>query len=176
MPFVKEGPESDPQIAALYGEINDTLRIGRVPNILKTATVDPEIAKWFWDGVKVILLRESTIPRTLKESIAVVVSEANSCRYCSQAHGAVLRLLGFSEDQLADLREGYEKFPERERAALDFALKINDAASETTDADHEILRDCGYDDRQIVEITSVAAAFNWANIIADALGTEPEQP
>ena len=176
MPFVKEGSESDPQVAALYKEINDTLQIGKVPNILKTTTIDPEIAKWFWDGVKIILLRESTIPRILKESIAVVVSEANSCKYCSHAHGMILQFLGFSEEQLVDLKTKYEKFPKKERAALDFALKINDAAYKTTDADHQVLRDLGYDDRQIVEITSVAAAFNWANIIADALGTELEEP
>ena len=40
--------------------------------------------------------------------------------------------------------------------------------------DHKILKNHGYDDKQIVEITSVVAAFNWANIIADALGTEME--
>ncbi len=176
MPFVKEGPESDPRVASLYGEINDTLQIGRIPNILRTTTADPEIARWFWDGVKVILLRESRIPRALKESIAVVVSDANSCRYCSQAHAAVLRFLGFSDEQVADLRGAREKFSEKERAALSFALKINNSAHKTTGTDHEALRDHGYDDGQIVEIASVAAAFSWANIIADALGTELEQP
>ena len=40
--------------------------------------------------------------------------------------------------------------------------------------DHKILKEFGYDDKQIVEITSVVAAFNWANIIADALGTDME--
>ena len=40
--------------------------------------------------------------------------------------------------------------------------------------DHKILKDFGYDDKQVVEITAVVAAFNWANIIADALGTEIE--
>ena len=46
--------------------------------------------------------------------------------------------------------------------------------SKTTFDDHKILKNHGYDDTQIVEITSVVAAFNWANIIADALGTEME--
>jgi hypothetical protein len=52
MPFVKEGTESDPQIASLYNEINEELQIGKIPNILKTTSIDPQIAKWFWDGVK----------------------------------------------------------------------------------------------------------------------------
>ena len=86
MPFVKEGDTTNPQIESLYKEINDELQIGKIPNILRTTSIDPQIAKWFWDGVKIILLRESSIPRVLKESIAVVVSNANSCNYCIQAH------------------------------------------------------------------------------------------
>ena len=166
MPFVKEGDESNPEISSLYKEINDELQIGKIPNILKTTSIDPLIAKWFWDGVKIILLRESSIPRILKESIAVVVSNANSCEYCTQAHGMLLQLMGFNDEKITDLN--------KEKAALNYALKINDSANKTTLDDHKILKNYGYDDKQIVEITSVVAAFNWANIIADALGTETE--
>ena len=174
MPFVKEGDTSDPQIVSLYKEIDKELQIGKIPNILKTTSIDPQIAKWFWDGVKIILLRESTIPRVLKESIAVVVSNANSCNYCTQAHGTLLKILGLTDDQIKDLTGNFEKFSDKEKAAFDFALKINSDANKTTSNDHKILKDFGYTDRQIVEITSVVAAFNWANIIADALGTELE--
>ena len=94
MPFVKEGDESNVELSTLYKEINEELQIGKIPNILKTTSIDPQIAKWFWDGVKIILLRESSIPRTLKESIAVVVSNANSCKYCTQAHGTSITING----------------------------------------------------------------------------------
>ena len=99
MPFVKEGDESNPEILSLYKEINDELKIGKIPNILKTTSIDPQIARWFWDGVKIILLRESSIPRILKESIALVVSNANSCEYCTKAHGMLLQLMGFTEEK-----------------------------------------------------------------------------
>jgi uncharacterized peroxidase-related enzyme len=174
MPFVKEGDESNPDISLLYKEINDELQIGKIPNILKTTSIDPSIAKWFWEGVKIILLRESSIPRTLKESIAVVVSNANSCNYCTHAHSMLLQLMGFDDEKINDLKNNFESFPEKEKAVLDYALKINNSANKTTSDDHKILTNLGYDDKQIVEITSVVAAFNWANIIADALGTEME--
>ena len=174
MPFVKEGDESNSNLSSLYNEINDELQIGKIPNILKTTSIDPQIARWFWDGVKIILLRESSIPRTLKESIAVVVSNANSCNYCTQAHSMLLQLMGFDEQKINDLKNNFENFPEKEKAVLDYALKINNSANKTTSADHKILINLGYDDKQIVEITSVVAAFNWANIIADALGTDME--
>ena len=174
MPFVKEGDESNPDISLLYKEINDELQIGKIPNILKTTSIDPSIAKWFWEGVKIILLRESSIPRTLKESIAVVVSNANSCNYCTHAHSMLLQLMGFDDEKINDLKNNFENFPEKEKAALNYALKINNSANKITSDDHKILTNLGYDDKQIVEITSVVAAFNWANIIADALGTEME--
>ena len=174
MPFVKEGDESNSKLSSLYNEINDELQIGKIPNILKTTSIDPPIAKWFWEGVKIILLRESSIPRTLKESIAVVVSNANSCNYCTHAHSMLLQLMGFDDEKINDLKNNFESFPEKEKAALNYALKINNSANKITSDDHKILTNLGYDDKQIVEITSVVAAFNWANIIADALGTEME--
>jgi uncharacterized peroxidase-related enzyme len=174
MPFVKEGDESIEEISSLYKEINDELQIGKIPNILKTTSIDPQIAKWFWDGVKIILLRESSIPRILKESIAVVVSNSNSCNYCTEAHGMLLQLMGFTDEKIIDLKNKFETFSDKEKAALNYALKINDSANKTTLDDHTILKDFDYDDKQIVEITSVVAAFNWANIIADALGTDME--
>jgi len=174
MPFVKEGDESIEEISSLYKEINDELQIGKIPNILKTTSIDPQIAKWFWDGVKIILLRESSIPRILKESIAVVVSNSNSCNYCTEAHGMLLQLMGFTDEKIIDLKNKFETFSDKEKAALNYALKINDSANKTTLDDHIILKDFDYDDKQIVEITSVVAAFNWANIIADALGTDME--
>jgi len=102
------------------------------------------------------------------------VSNANSCNYCTQAHSMLLQLMGFDEEKINDLKNNFENFPEKEKAVLDYALKINNSANKTTSADHKILINLGYDDKQIVEITSVVAAFNWANIIADALGTEME--
>ena len=82
--------------------------------------------------------------------------------------------MGFDEEKINDLKNNFENFPDNEKAVLDYALKINKSANKTTPDDHRILNELGYDDKQIVEITSVVAAFNWANIIADALGTEME--
>ena len=158
----------------MYDEINKELQIGKIPNILKTTSIDPPIAKWFWEGVKIILLRESSISRILKESIAVVVSNANSCNYCTQAHSMLLQLMGFDDTKINDLKNNFDTFSEKEKAALNYALKINNSTNKTTADDHRILHELGYDDKQIVEITSVVAAFNWANIIADALGTDME--
>ena len=75
---------------------------------------------------------------------------------------------------IIDLKNNFQSFSDKEQAVLNYALKINNSANKTTLDDHKILKEFGYDDKQIVEITSVVAAFNWANIIADALGTDME--
>ena len=82
--------------------------------------------------------------------------------------------MGFTEEKIIDLKGNFESFSDKEKSALNYALKINDSANKITSDDHKILKDSGYDDKQVVEITAVVAAFNWANVIADALGTEIE--
>jgi alkylhydroperoxidase family enzyme len=86
----------------------------------------------------------------------------------------LLQLMGFTDKQIVDLKNKFKSFSNKEKAALTYALKINNSANKTTLDDHKILKEFGYNDKQIVEITSVVAAFNWANIIADALGTDME--
>ena len=86
----------------------------------------------------------------------------------------LLQLMGFDDDKINDLKNNFKNFSDKEKVALNYALTINNSANKTTVDDHRILNEFGYDDKQIVEITSVVAAFNWANIIADALGTDME--
>ncbi len=55
MPFVKEGDESNTEISSLYKEINDELQIVKIPNILKTTSIDPQIARWFWENSNALI-------------------------------------------------------------------------------------------------------------------------
>lgn len=175
MAFVNQGGDpQDDKTSNLYKEIGDTLQMGKIPNIFKATGTDLDITRWFWDGVKTILLRDSDIPRTLKESIAVIVSDANSCKYCVDAHNNILESLGFSRKQLDDLRGPRQSFSKKEQAALQYAAKINYTAHNTTIQDHDTLRDAGYTNKQIIEITTIVALFRYANTIADALGVPSE--
>ena len=94
MPFVKEGDESNPDVSSLYKEINEELQIGKIPNILKTTSIDPQIAKWLWDGVKIILLRESSISTNLERINCCSSFNANSCKYCTQASFDIITING----------------------------------------------------------------------------------
>ena len=78
MVFVKtiQTTEAKTPLKELYQEIENTL--GFIPNAFKSASNDYEITKWVWQGMKTIMLRDSSIPSSLKESIALVVSKNNA--------------------------------------------------------------------------------------------------
>jgi uncharacterized peroxidase-related enzyme len=70
------------------------------------------------------------------------------------------------------LREDYTKAPisAQDRAMLDYAAQLTSDATRISPADHEKLRQVGFDDRGILQITLIASWFNYINRVADALG------
>jgi len=175
MAYVKtiQSTEAKTPLKELYQEIENTL--GFIPNAFKSASNDYEITKWFWQGVKTIMLRESSIPRSLKEAIALV-SKNNSCSYCVGAHTMALKAVGFDSKKIEGLNQDYKSsgISDKEKAILDFALKITNESYKIYEKDHENLKKYGLTEQQILEIITVASAFNFVNRFVDALGTELE--
>jgi uncharacterized peroxidase-related enzyme len=66
------------------------------------------------------------------------------------------------------------KITAQERAMLDYVVKLTRNATQISPADHELLRKAGFDDRGILQITLIAAWFNYINRVADALGVGRE--
>lgn len=79
-------------------------------------------------------------------------------------------------DLVEALRRDYKTAPitEQERAMLDYAVQLTKDATKISRADHERLRAAGFDDRGILQITLIAAWFNYINRVADALGVGRE--
>lgn len=76
------------------------------------------------------------------------------------------------EELVAALRQDYTKAPisHQDRAMLDYVIKLTEDATQCSPEDHARLRDVGFDDRGILQITLIAAWFNYINRVADALG------
>ena len=76
------------------------------------------------------------------------------------------------DDLVQSLREDYTKanISEQDRAMLDYVVKLTKDATKITKQDHELLRGVGFDDKTILQITLIAAWFNYINRVADALG------
>ena len=167
--------ETQPQLEELYQEIRDTLGAEKIPNLF-TKVGDYETARWIWQGFKNIMLRESSIPRSLKEAIALVVSKNNSCGHCVDAHNLMLTVIGYDSKKLEGLNQDYKSssHSEKEKAVFDFALKLSNESYKIIEEDHQILKKHGFTEQQILEIITVASLLNFINRFADALGIQFE--
>jgi uncharacterized peroxidase-related enzyme len=73
------------------------------------------------------------------------------------------------DDTRADLSE-------QDRVMLDFAVRLTQAAYKLTPEDLDRLRAVGFNDQAILQITLIAAWFNYINRVADALGVGRPDP
>ena len=170
VPPEEDAPEG---VQALYEKANE--KLGFVPNVLRVYALRPrhlELWNTFYDE---LMRGESALSREQREMIAVVVSVANSCAYCIAAHSAALRKLTKDPplaDQIATdhARAGIS---DRMKRALDYALKLTRSPDAMTEDDVQRLRDAGWTDEDVMDITEVTALFNFSNRMASGLGWEP---
>ena len=107
--------------------------------------------------------------------IAVVVSSITLCFYCLTAHRAAVPELSGNSILGEQLMMNYKiaELAPRQRAMLDFAALLTTASSSVEESDRQNLRDHGYSDRDIWDITSVAAFFNMTNRVASSTAMVP---
>jgi len=107
--------------------------------------------------------------------IVVATSAANDCHYCVIAHGALVRVYEkqpFLADQVATNYRTADISP-RQRAMLDFAMKVALRSGDIEEADFARLREEGFTDEDGWDIASIAAFFGMSNRIANATGMRP---
>ena len=150
-------------------------KLGFVPNVLLAYAFDNAKLEPFVAMYNELMLGESGLSKLEREMIAVAVSSQNRCYYCLTAHGAAVRqysgnpLLG--EQIVMNYRVA--RTGKRERAMLDFAVKLTAAPWSVEEADRERLRRAGFSDRDIWDISAVASFFNMSNRVASATDMRP---
>ena len=150
-------------------------KLGMVPNVLQAYAFDIEKLNAFTAMYNDIMFCESGLSKLEREMIAVAVSSINKCFYCMTAHGAAVRQLS-GDPVLGELMVMNYKAADldpRQRAMLDFAEKITKESSAIDEVDRQILRDVGFNDRDIFDISSVAAFYNMTNRVASAIDMRP---
>ena len=119
--------------------------------------------------------RTSNLTKGDREMIVTTTSAANQCLYCVVAHGAILRIYE-KKPLIADqVAVNYRKadISPRERAMLDFAMKVCQNAHEIGDADFDALHPHGFDDEDIWDIAAITAFFGLSNRMASFAGMQP---
>ena len=150
-------------------------KLGFVPNVLRVYAIRP-LHLQLWNEFYDELMRgESGLTKAQREMVAVVVSTANRCHYCIVSHSAALRKLTGDPLLVEQLQtnHAYAGVDAKERAMLDFAVKLTERSHACTESDVDALRDAGWSDEEIMDITEVAAMFNFTNRLASGLGWRP---
>ncbi len=150
-------------------------KIGFVPNVLKAYAFDNKKLKAFIDMVDDLMMGESGLTKLEREMIAVAVSAVNHCHYCLTAHGAAIRYRS-NDPMLGDMIEHNYRvadLPPKQKAMLDFAVKLTETPDKIENADRDLLRQLGFTDRDIWDIAAVASFFNMSNRLAAATGMRP---
>jgi uncharacterized peroxidase-related enzyme len=173
--WLRVPPETDvpAEVQPLFDKAVE--KLGFVPNVLRVYALRPRHLE-LWNSFYDELMRgESTLTKVQREMIAVVVSTVNRCHYCMVSHGAFLRKLTGEPLLVEQLRTNYAyaDIEPRERAMLDFAVKLTERSSACTEDDVQALREAGWSDEDVMDIAEVAAMFNFTNRLASGLGWVP---
>lgn len=148
---------------------------GFVPNVFQAYSLRPNQLRGFLALYDALMSDEGGLSKAEREMIAVVVSSINHCHYCLVSHGAVLRIRS-GDAALADTIAANYRVADlspRQRAMLDFAVKVTLASATCSDEDIAALREHGFSDEDIMDITQITAFFNYSNRVASAVAMKP---
>jgi uncharacterized peroxidase-related enzyme len=167
--------ELDAPTQAYFDKCMD--KIGFVPNVLAAYAFDMAKLSAFSAMYNDLMLAPSGLTKLEREMIAVAVSSVNRCYYCLTAHGAAVRQLSgdpvLGEQMVMNYRAA--RLDGRQRAMLDFAIKLTERPHEVEEADRDGLRRVGFSERDIWDIAAVTAFFNMSNRIAAATDMRPNE-
>lgn len=150
-------------------------KLGMVPNVLKAYAFDDKKLRAFTDTYNDLMLSDSGLSKLEREMIAVAVSSINHCFYCLAAHGAAVRQLS-GDPKLGEMMVMNFRAAElsgRQKAMLEFSVKLTEEPAKIVEADRQALRDVGFSDRDIWDIASTIAFFNMSNRVAAAVDMRP---
>ncbi len=148
---------------------------GFVPNVFLALAHRPAEWRAFFAYHDALMEKDSGLTKAEREMIVVATSNANGCTYCVIAHGALVRIRARNPllaDQVAINHRKADISP-RQKAMLDFAMKVALDSAAISDADFIALRDHGFNDEDIWDIGAVAAFFALSNRMANMTAMRP---
>jgi len=151
-------------------------KAGFVPNVFLALAHRPAEWRAFMAYHDALLLKDSgSLTKGEREMIIVTTSAANHCVYCVVAHGAILRVYEKKPLVADQVAVNYRKadIPPRQRAMLDFAMKVCNDSAAVDESDFERLRPHGFSDEDIWDIAAITAFFGLSNRMANVTGMRP---
>ena len=148
---------------------------GFIPNVFLMLAYRPDELRAFMAYHDALMDKEGGLTKAEREMIVVAISAANQCQYCVVAHGAILRVRARNPLIADQVAANYRKadITPRQRAMLDFAMKVARQAEAVDEADSAALRGHGFSDDDIWDIAAIAAFFGMSNRLANFASLRP---
>lgn len=150
-------------------------KAGFVPNVFLTLAHRPDEFRAFVAYHDALILRPSGLSKAEKEMVIVATSGANKCLYCVVAHGAILRIYEKAPLLADQIAVNYLKadIGPRQKAMLDFAMKVCLDSASVVDADFEALAAHGFSAEDAWDIGAITALFGLSNRMANLTSMRP---
>ena len=169
-----------PELNNLPEDIRGTIldlqeKSGFVPNVFLALANRPDEFRAFFAYHEALMEKEGGLTKGEREMIVVATSAHNQCIYCVVAHGAILRIRE-KNPQLADqIATNYRKadITPRQKAMLDFALKVSKCSHEINNTDIDDMRELGFSNDDIWDIGAISALFALSNRMANLTSMRP---
>jgi uncharacterized peroxidase-related enzyme len=169
-----------PKLDSLPDDVRERIlavqeKSGFVPNVFLALSHRPAEFRAFFAYHDALMEKEGGLSKAEREMIVVATSGANQCQYCVVAHGAILRIRAKNPLIADQVSVNYRKadISARERAMLDFAMKVALESGQLGDADLEALKPHGFSEEDIWDIAAIAALFALSNRMANFTGMRP---
>jgi uncharacterized peroxidase-related enzyme len=148
---------------------------GFIPNVFLMLARRPDEFRAFMAYHDALMDKEGGLTRAEREMIVVATSAANQCQYCVVAHGAILRVRARNPLIADQVAANYRKadITPRQRAMLDFAMKVARQAEAVDEADGAVLRGHGFSDEDVWDVAAIAAFFGMSNRLANFASLRP---
>jgi len=148
---------------------------GFVPNVFLTLAYRPDEFRAFFAYHDALMDKDGGLTKAEREMIVVATSSANQCQYCVIAHGAILRIRAKNPLIADQIAVNYRKadITPRQRAMLDFAMKVSLEAGKVSEQDFTELAGQGFSNDDIWDITAIAAFFALSNRMANVTAMRP---
>ena len=169
-----------PPIDSLPEDIRSRLlavqeKSGFIPNVFLALACRPEEFRAFFASHDALMEKDGGLTKAEREMIVVATSSANQCHYCVIAHGAILRIRAKNPLIADQIAVNYRKadITPRQRAMLDFAMKVSAAAHLLSEADFAEIASHGFSDDDVWDIAAISAFFALSNRMANVTAMRP---
>ncbi|GAB3458141.1 peroxidase-related enzyme [Insolitispirillum peregrinum] len=169
-----------PALADMPDDIRERIlavqeKSGFIPNVFLTLAHRPDEFRAFFAYHDALMDKPGNLTKAEREMIVVATSSINQCQYCVVAHGAILRIRA-KDPQIADqVATNYRKadLSDRQKAMLDFAVKVSQTAHLVGESDFATLAGHGFSEDDIWDMAAISAFFGMSNRLANVTSLRP---